>query len=316
MKQIVTLMVVVLFTACSTAPVNNVIQGKTEREAINVVGKVPGRILKIFVEEGDLVKKGDTLAILDAPEVDAKKSQIKGMLTSANAQYQMALKGATDAQITQLTAKYNALKEQYDFAKKSINRLKGMLQDSLIPQQKYDEAYTKYQGALAQYLATKSALDDAKKGARNEKKMMALGQKERALGALQEVNTAEGERYIIAPKNMSIEGISLQEGELALPGYALFTGYLEHSVYFRFTLPEQELNSLKKGQEMEVTVVYNDEKVPAVVKTIKAIGNYAKIATAYPDYEMEQPLFEVKIVPKNAQKANSIITKTTVTIAK
>ncbi len=186
--------------------------------------------------------------------------------------------------------------------------------NKLIKSKKYDEAFTKYQGALAQYLATKSALEDAKKGARTEKKTMALGQKERALGALQEVNTAENERYIIAPKNMTIESISLQEGELALPGYALFSGYLNNSVYFRFTLPENELNALKKEQEVVVTVVYNKEKINGVVKTIKAIGNYAKIATAYPDYEMQQSLFEIKIVPQEMQKATNIITKTTVTI--
>ncbi|WP_233188541.1 HlyD family secretion protein [Tenacibaculum sp. SG-28] len=253
---------------------------------------------------------------MEIPEVDAKKVQVEGMVSTADAQYQMALKGATDAQITQLTAKLNAVKEQYDFATKSVKRLQGMLQDSLIPQQKYDEVYTKYQGALAQYLATKSALNDAKSGARQEQKNMALGQKESALGALQEVNTAAHERFIIAPKNMLLETISLQEGELALPGYPLFSGFLNHSIHFRFTLPEEELGRIEKGQDITVTVHYNNQKIAAKVQTIKALSSYADIATAYPDYEMQQALFEVKIIPNNIEDTFSIITNTTVTIPK
>lgn len=61
----------------------------------------------------------------------------------------MAVKGATDNQIKQLEAKLMALKEQYQFAQKSIKRLNNMLKDSLIPQQTYDETFAKYQGALA-----------------------------------------------------------------------------------------------------------------------------------------------------------------------
>jgi len=76
----------------------------------------------------------------------------------------MAVKGATDNQIKQLEAKLMALKEQYQFAQKSIRRLNNMLKDSLIPQQTYDETFAKYQGALAQYNAVQAELDDAKKG--------------------------------------------------------------------------------------------------------------------------------------------------------
>ena len=45
------------------------------------------------------------------------------------------------------------------------------------------------------------------------------------MGAKQEVLTAANEKLIIAPADMSIETISLQEGELLTPGYVLFNGY-------------------------------------------------------------------------------------------
>jgi len=314
-KAIISTTIIFLFIACQKTEKGNLIQGKIEKEQIAVVSKIPGKILKIWVKEGDLVQKGDTLAVLDIPEVDAKKSQAEGAVVSAKAQYKMAVKGATENQIKQLEAKRTGLKEQYEFAQKSIRRLTNMLKDSLISQQTYDETFAKYQGALAQYNAVAAELDDAKKGARIEQQTMALGQQDRALGALQEVETANKERYIIAPQNMSIETITLNLGELALPGYTLFNGYIDNSIYFRFTIPENQLGEFKKGQEITVHVPYKKENIKGKISTIKQLGAYGNIATAYPDYEMQESLFEIKITPVNMEQTKDLITKTTVTLS-
>jgi HlyD family secretion protein len=192
--------------------------------------------------------------------------------------------------------------------------LDNMLKDSLVSQQTYDEAFAKYEGAQAQYNAVVAELDDAKKGGRIEQQNMALGQQDRAYGALQEVETADKERYVIAPQDMSIETITLNLGELALPGYTLFNGYITNSTYFRFTVPESQLGKIKKGQEMTVHVVYNKKDVKGKVSIIKQLGAYGNIATAYPDFEMQESLFEIKITPSNSQETKDLITKATVTL--
>ena len=315
MKRIITLLAITsLFVGCEKNINKGQIQGKIENEQISVVSKIPGKIIKILVKEGDWVKKGDTLAILDIPEVNAKINQAEGAVTSAKAQYNMAVKGATDNQIKQLEAKKQGLKEQYQFAQKSIKRLDNMLKDSLVSQQTFDEAFAKYEGAQAQYNAVMAELDDAKKGGRIEQQNMALGQQDRAFGALQEVETADKERYVIAPQDMSIETITLNLGELALPGYTLFNGYITNSTYFRFTVPESQLDKIKKGQEMTVHVVYNKKDVKGKVSIIKQLGSYGNIATAYPDFEMQESLFEIKITPSSNQETKDLITKATVTL--
>ncbi|MGO3707132.1 MAG: HlyD family secretion protein [Mesonia hippocampi] len=306
-----TTIITLLLSGCNTPQKNN-IQGKIEREQLGVVAKIPGKIIDIHVQEGELVKKGDTLAILDIPEVDAKKNQAKGAVESATAQYEMAVKGATKNQLKQLEAKRVALKEQYDFAKKSITRLANMLKDSLIPQQTYDEAFAKYQGAQSQYLAVQAEISDVKHGVRIEQQKMALGQQKRALGALEEVSSADAERYIIAPQDITIENISLNVGELALPGYTLFSGTISNSTYFRFTIPESQLDKVKKDQKVRINVIYNNTTIEGKITTIKALGAYANIATAYPDYEIQESLFEIKVTPTDIKKAQELFTKTTV----
>ena len=293
------------------------IQGKTEKEQIAVVGKIAGRIQKVNVGQGDFVHKGDTLAILDIPEVAAKKAQAEGAVTSASAQYQMAQHGATANQLQQLNAKKKALEEQYAFAQKSLSRLDAMVKDSLIPQQQYDEVFAKYQGAQAQLTAVNAEIADVQNGVRMEQQVMALGQQDRAKGALMEVTTTEKERYIIAPQDMTIETITLKTGELALPGYTLFNGTLDNSTYFRFTVPESQLKNYNKGANIEVTVPYKDnQKIAGTIKNIKQIGAYANIATAYPDYDLQDPLYELIIDPKDQSTARDILNKTTVTLKK
>lgn len=314
MKKIYLLLVVVISAVGCGKPKTEVIQGKIERGQIGIVSKIPGKIIEIRIQEGDFVKKGDTLAILDIPEVDAKKSQAEGAVQSAKAQYDMTLKGATDNQLKQLEAKQKALKEQYELAQKSIDRLSNMLKDSLVSQQMYDEAFAKYQGAQSQYLAVQAEISDVKYGARIEQQKMALGQQERALGALQEVSVADSERYIIAPQDMTVESITLKAGELALPGYTLISGTISESTYFRFTIPESRLSKVQKGQEVTVNIVYNKSQVKGKITSVKALGAYANIATAYPDYEIQESLFEIKISPIDVEQAKDLFTKTTVTL--
>ena len=75
------------------------IQGQAEATEYRVSSKVPGRILEFRVQEGQMVRAGDTLAILEAPEVAAKKAQAEAVRTAAEAQSAKAENGARKEQI-------------------------------------------------------------------------------------------------------------------------------------------------------------------------------------------------------------------------
>src|SRR5690606_15324067 len=126
------------------------VQGKIKKEVISFTPKVTGRILKIYVQEGDIVQPGDTLAMLDVPEVDAKMAQAAGVVKAATAQSTMADNGATENQRKQLKSKLDAVREQYGFAEKSYNRSKAMFDEGLMAAQQFDEISTKYKAAKAQ----------------------------------------------------------------------------------------------------------------------------------------------------------------------
>lgn len=63
-----------------------IIQGQAEVTEYRVSSKVPGRILEFRVKEGQSVNAGDTLAILEAPDVVAKMEQARAAEAAAQAQ--------------------------------------------------------------------------------------------------------------------------------------------------------------------------------------------------------------------------------------
>ena len=279
--------------ACKNDNPDQLTEGKTKKEIVSFAPKVTGRILKIYVEEGQTVKAGDTLAMLDVPEVSAKIAQAKGATAAATAQAQMAKNGATADQLRQLKAKQKGLAEQFEFAQKSFKRAQNMYKDSLLSPQNYDEAYAKLQGAKAQYDAVNAELHDVEIGTRIEKIEMALGQENQARGALQEANVAYSERYIIATNDMEIETISLNVGELATAGYALFNGYIPNSTYFRFTIPESKISKYQKGMTVNMKSTYGNQEFSGKVISIKQLTKYADITTAFPDYQPEDAVYEL-----------------------
>lgn len=317
MKTInIQILILIVLASCNHPKEINSLQGKVKREVISIASKYPGRIETSFINEGDHIKKGDTLALLNMPEVEAKNKQAQGVVDAAKAQYEMALSGATDDQLAQVTAKLQAVKEQYNFAQKSYDRIKIMHDDSLISDQQYDEVYMKLQGAKAQYEGVKAKYDEVKNGVRNEKVRMALGTYERALGAQEEATVAYAERYVIAPQDMSIETIALKEGELALPGYGLFTGYKDNSVFFRFTVAESEVNQFKKGHHYTVSSPFTEDEFDTQLISIKQLTQYANITSAFPEYELGESTYELKLIPLDIHKADNLYTNLTVLLAK
>ncbi|QAA83263.1 biotin/lipoyl-binding protein [Aequorivita sp. H23M31] len=293
---VLSLLSLAVLNSCSNEKVTSE-RGKVKFETISISSKLGGRISEIYVTEGQEVKKGDTLAYIDIPEVAAKMMQAEGAITSAQGQLNMAYNGATTEQLSQIEQQLNSGKAQLQFAQESYNRLNNMVKDSLISQQQFDEVKMKLSMAQAQVEALEAKRTEVRKGARAEQIEQAKGQLDRALGAKQEVTSAANEKYLIAPADMSIETISLKEGELLTPGYSLFNGYRKNSVYFRFTIPESKIYDFKIDQNLVLENPYTKEVIQAKIIAINQLAEYADITSTAPLYGLDESIYELKVVP-------------------
>ncbi len=286
-----------LFTACSNEKEITHFRGKVKYESIAVSSKLAGRINKLYVAEGDEVHKGDTLAFLDIPEINAKMMQANGALKAARGQLNMANTGATREQLLQIEGKLDAANAELAFARESYSRLENMYKDSLVSRQQLDEVKMKLQMANAQVKALEAKREESGKSARTEQLDQAQGQLERARGSREEVLTALGEIYLLAPADMTIETISLREGELLGPGYSLFNGYKKSSLYFRFTINEARIYDFKEGDDLVMLNPYTKEEIKGRIATIKQLPQYAEITSTAPLYDLSESVYELKVIP-------------------
>ena len=118
---------------------NEIMQGQMETTEYRVSSKIPGRIMEFRVKEGDKVKAGDTLAIIEAPEVMAKKAQAEAVKTAAVALNDKAEAGAREEQIQGAYELWQKAKVNRDIWEKSFNRVSNLFKEGVVSEQKYDE---------------------------------------------------------------------------------------------------------------------------------------------------------------------------------
>ena len=274
-----------------------IIQGQVEVSEYRVSSKVPGRILEIRVQEGDFVKVGDTLAIIDAPEVRAKMQQAQSAENAAAAMELMAQNGAREEQIRGAFNILQQAKAGYEIAEKSYNRVQRLYDEGVLSAQKRDEAYASYKAMEAQMKAAQSQYDMARNGARKEDKMAAAAQVGRAKGAVNEVNSYIHETVQIARMEGEVMDVYPKQGELVGTGSPIMSIAVMKDLWGTFNVREDQLNGLAVGKTFTAFVPAFNKDIQMKVYYLKDQGSYAvwKATKANGQYDLKT--FEVKARP-------------------
>ena len=274
-----------------------VIQGQVEVTEYRVSSKVPGRILELCVKEGDYVKKGDTLAIIDAPEVRAKMQQAQSAEDAATAMDLMARNGARREQIATAFQMLQQAKAGAEIAEKSYKRVQRLYDEGVMSEQKRDEAFAQYKAMEAQVKAAQSQYTMAVNGARQEEKMATQAQVNRAKGAVQEVNSYIYETIQTAQKEGEVSEIFPKLGELVGTGSPIMNISVLDEMWGTFNIREDQLNGIKTGDVLKVYLPAFNKEIEMAVYAIKDQGNYAvwKATKANGQYDLKT--FEVKARP-------------------
>ena len=292
---VVTIVALIGFFTLGRDP--EMMQGQVEVSEYRVSSKVPGRILELRVKEGDYVKVGDTLAILDAPEVRAKMNQARGAEDAASA---LELKAQNGARKEQIQGAYQVLQQAkagLEIAEKSYNRVQRLFDEGVMSAQKRDEAYAQYKAMEAQCKAAQSQYDMAVNGARREDKLAAQAQVNRARGAVQEVSSYINETVQTAQMEGEVSAVYPKVGELVGTGSPIMTISIMDDLWGTFNVREDQLNGMQVGTEFTAFVPAFNKDVKMKVYYRKDQGSYAvwKATKANGQYDLKT--FEVKARP-------------------
>lgn len=278
---------------------DEIIQGETVVSDYRVSSKVPARVLELRVKEGEMVRKGDTLAIMEAPDVKAKLAQAEAAKMAAEALEEKANHGARAQEIQAAYEVWQKAKAGKELAEKSFGRIDRLFQNGVMAEQKRDEVKAQMDAAIATEKAAHAQYDMAVNGARTEDKAAAAAQVRRAQGAVDEVSSYVGETVLLATHDGRVTEIFPEEGELVGTGAPIMNIAKTDDFWFTFNIREDYLKELSIGKEIEVYIPSMDKMVKARITRIKNVGNFAawKATKALDGFDLK--MFEARAEPES-----------------
>lgn len=276
---------------------NEIMQGQMETTEYRVSSKIPGRIMEFRVKEGDKVKAGDTLAIIEAPEVKAKKAQAEAVKTAAVALNDKAEAGAREEQIQGAYELWQKAKVNRDIWEKSFKRVSNLFKEGVVSEQKYDETKAQYDAAIATEKAAKSQYDMAVKGAQKEDKAMAAAKVEQAKGVVEEVDSYISETILLAYADGEVTDIFPHIGELVGTGAPIMNIAMMDDMWATFNVREDHLRNMPLGSQFTAEFPALGASVVMEVTYMKDRGDFAAWKATKQTGQYDLKTFEVRAVP-------------------
>lgn len=303
---LVGIIVITIVVGLSLPEHPDIIQGQAETTDYRLSSKVPARVCEIRVQEGDHVRRGDTLVILEAPDIRAKLSQAEAAYAAAQAQEQKAQNGTRQEQVQQAYEMWQKARAAMEVAEKTYHRINRLFENGVMAEQKRDEAQAQYEAMVATERAARSQYDMAVNGARHEDKVAAGAQVQRAQGAVSEVNSYMDETVLLATADGIVTEIFPELGELVGTGAPIMNVSRTGDVWFTFNIREDLLPGLTVGTETEVYLPAFDKRIPVRITKMKDVGTFAvwKATKALDGFDLKT--FEVKARPLNMEGLENV----------
>ena len=291
-----------------------VLQGQAETSDYRVSSKVPSRVKELRVKSGDKVKAGDTLVILDSPEVMAKMEQAQAAEAAAKALEMKAQNGARQQEIQGAFELWKKAQAGLEVAEKTYTRVARLFDEGVVPAQKRDEAEAQLKAMQATEKAARSQYEMAREGARREDKAAAAAQVARAQGAISEVKGYMKETVLMATADGTVTEIFPEVGELVGQGAPIMNIAKDNDIRFIFNVREDYLPGLTLDTEVNVYLPALDRELKVRVASINVMGSYAtwKATKALDQYDLKT--FEVTAYPVNQADIKDVLAGMTVII--
>lgn len=275
-----------------------VLQGQIEADEYNISGLLPGRIEKIYVEKGDKVRKGDTLVHIVSKEVIAEYEAQKALENAASLQSEKIDAGSRNQLISITKELWEGAKSDLKLAKTTYNRIKILHEDSIVSQQRKDEAEAIYKSALAAERAAYYQYQIALEGAQEQDKATAKAMAVAAQNNSEVVKALLNDARLTSPISGEVATISLNEGELTSIGTNIMTVLDIDNPYLVLNVREDLLSNFKMGGTILCNIPAIDLKdIPFIVNYISPLGSFATWKATKETGGYDLRTFEIQAVP-------------------
>ncbi len=254
-----------------------VLIGTVDANQVIVNSQISGRIQKLLVDEGTVVKAGDVVAVLDSTELQAVKRAAEATINSLRSQVRQSqaneamTKGSTSSDVANAESRLRAAKSQLSSAQADLDRIQldtdrvvALADQGIASAQDRDRANMtlKAQQARVQMLADQvnSAQEDLNAAIARTHQAHAAesavaateAQVSNARAALAEAETRLGYTRILAPVSGTVSVRAARGGEVVTPASPIVTIIDYNDTWVRAPLPETYADSIRLDDRLQV----------------------------------------------------------------
>ncbi|NLD91232.1 MAG: HlyD family efflux transporter periplasmic adaptor subunit [Fibrobacter sp.] len=195
---------------------------------------VQGQLLDVAKREGDAVKNGELVAIIDTVQLVLKKKEIQANINEIEATLQSK------------KVDINAGQSDLDGAQREFFRVDTLAKKGAIPTQQRDNLKTQYDGARLRLDA-------------NQKTLLSLSDRIKGLKIrIEQADDQISDCYIKAPSDGIVSTKYRNRGEVVVPGTPIYEIIKYDTLTADFFVPQPALASITYGQMLKVRIDYDD----------------------------------------------------------
>jgi multidrug efflux pump subunit AcrA (membrane-fusion protein) len=238
--------------------------------------QIAGRVAKVFVEEGQAVRKGQVLAELDATDYRNGYDAAQGQADAAQAVDRKAQEGLRAQELEQARIDFEQWQDQY-------KRMKFLYDHKSLPANDFEKIEAAYKAAGQRY-------EMARQGTRVEDKQAATGQFHAANAQMHEARKRLGDTRLLAPITGFVGMRRIDVGDTVGAGTPVISVLDLNPVKVRVAIPEAEIGKVREGARATVAIPSLDgRQFEGKVETVGVAADpasrtyAAKIAVANPE---------------------------------
>ena len=274
------------------------LQGQVEATEIRISGKLLGRVDSFLVREGDVVRRGDTLVVINSPLVQAQYSRSEALHRVAMEEERKVRRGTRQQVVESAYQLWQAAKSQSQLAQKTYERVRTLYADSVVPRQRYDEAEAAMLSAQATERSAYEQYQLAHEGLQREDRAASRDMVEAARSGVAEVEALLVDARLTAPHDGQIAGIYPKRGELVAPGAPIMTLVVVDDSYVVFNVREDLMPHFRLGRRFAISI-------PALALTdvevelyyISPLGSFATWQSTKQVGSYDMRTFELRMRP-------------------
>jgi HlyD family secretion protein len=249
--------------------------GTVEATEASLGVQVAGRIEGIRAREGDKVKAGDTLAIVDRAELNARRAQAEGQLAAARALLSEMERGARSEELAQAREADSVAAARLADAQRDLARAQTLFREGAVSQEAFDKARLAADVARSQREQAAQQLQLVRSGPRPERvaaQRAVVAQSEAMLrqGAAQLANAV-----VLAPFDGVVSVRHRQPGEVVAPGAPILTVANLGDRWVRIYIAEDRIGAIQLGEPATITTdTYRDRQYTGEVSFIASQAEF------------------------------------------